>query len=247
MRCAQTRRATRSCLHFSGGISQAPTPPVGVQGTRAGRLSRALRDLGSPGAPPPCRTHLSHRSASQKHRRLRPGKTLLNHWSERKSQKTTPTHHEHEANWKIPVRRTAPSESVIRWLSRNCTPTVKPRVSIYLILLLLLIPACAGPGKPPQLILIYTSRRELEDYCRTEAIDPHRYRLGRDIVVFVGEHELVTTLYMCAASEYTPQELILFRPAYCRRGMPDRSDPIFKGLRTSGINVSGQPRPPGDP
>ena len=119
--------------------------------------------------------------------------------------------------------------------------SVKPRVSIYLILLLLLMPACAGPGRPPRIILIYSSRRALEDFCRSEAIDPHRYRLGRDIVVFVGEHDPVTTLYMCAASEYTPQELSLLRPASCRRGMPDRSDPMFKGLRTTGMIKASQP------
>jgi hypothetical protein len=38
----------------------------------------------------------------QKNRRSKPGKTLPERWSERKSQKITPTHQEHEANWEIP-------------------------------------------------------------------------------------------------------------------------------------------------
>ncbi|HEX4084949.1 MAG TPA: hypothetical protein VHY22_08570 [Chthoniobacteraceae bacterium] len=114
---------------------------------------------------------------------------------------------------------------------------MKTRVAIYL-LLLLLIPACASPRKTPRLILIYTSRRALEDFCHTQAIDPHRYRLGGDIVVFVGDHEPVTTLYMCPASEYTRQELDSFRPANCRPGMPGRNDPILKNLPASGLNVS---------
>jgi len=85
------------------------------------------------------------------------------------------------------------------------------------------------------MILIYTSRAELEAFCRTEAIDPHRYRLGGDIVVFVGVREPVTTLYMCPASDYTSRELSSFRPSSCRPGIPDRNDPIIKGLRTTGI------------
>jgi hypothetical protein len=43
-----------------------------------------------------------------------------------------------------------------------------------------------------------------------------------------------------ASRANTRQELSSFRPASCRPGMPDRSDPMRKGLRTSGLHGSGQ-------
>jgi len=110
---------------------------------------------------------------------------------------------------------------------------VRLRVSISLFLLLVLMTGCAITGQTPRMLVIYSTRAALEGFCRGEAITPRRYRLGRDLVVFVGVHEPVTTLYLCPSSAYTHGELSSFRPANCRPGMPDRSDPMFKGLPVS--------------
>ena len=114
---------------------------------------------------------------------------------------------------------------------------MKTRLSICLILLLSFIRAYSGSDNSSQFTtLVFTSRNALEDDYRTEAIDPHRYRLGDDIVVFVGDRSegKSCTLYMCAADEFTSQELKSFPPSTRRKDLPARNDPMFNRLQVSG-------------
>jgi hypothetical protein len=83
---------------------------------------------------------------------------------------------------------------------------------------------------------MFTARRVLDDYYRKEAIDPSRYRLGSDIVVFVGDRSAgkPTTLYMCAAEEFSKKELDAMPPSTRRKDLPVRNDPMFDGLQVTG-------------
>jgi hypothetical protein len=111
------------------------------------------------------------------------------------------------------------------------------RFSIFLALLLVLASTCTRAGEAANFTtLIFTSREALEDYYRKQAIDPHRYRIGSDIVVFIGDRSAgkPTTLYMCAAEEFTKQELKSFLPSTRRKDLPARNDPIFDRLQVTG-------------
>ena len=116
------------------------------------------------------------------------------------------------------------------------------RLLLYLIALSAL--AIAGHADEPRRYvgeglgetLIFSSRTALEDDYRTEKIDPHRYRLGTDIVVFVGNRSSghPVCLYMCAAEEFTAQELKSFRPSTSRKDLPPRHHPMFDRLEVTG-------------
>ena len=95
-------------------------------------------------------------------------------------------------------------------------------------------PQHIGDGVGDQ--LIFTARRSLKDDYKKQAIDPHRYRLGTDIVVFIGdrsEHR-ARTLYMCAAEEFSQKELKSFPSSTRRKDLPPRDDPMFANLQVTG-------------
>jgi hypothetical protein len=90
-------------------------------------------------------------------------------------------------------------------------------------------------GKGPGDTLVFTSRNALEDFYRTDSIDPHRYRLGNDIVVFIGGRGLnPKCLYMCPAEEFTKAELKSFLPSTQRKDLPPRNHPMFDRLQVTG-------------
>ena len=91
-------------------------------------------------------------------------------------------------------------------------------------------------GEGPGDTLVFTGRDALEEDYRLRAIDPHRYRLGNDIVVFIGDRGVdhPNCLYMCPAEEFTKEELKSFPPSTARKDLPPRNHPMFDRLQVTG-------------
>ena len=80
---------------------------------------------------------------------------------------------------------------------------------------------------------IYTSRQAWDCSFMTNADDHRAYRLGNDLVVFIETNRVSRTLWMSAATDFSPDELKRLAHSSQRSDIPHRDDKIFDSLDIS--------------
>jgi hypothetical protein len=125
-----------------------------------------------------------------------------------------------------------------RWDHNKMIKTIL--LSLAFILLLVTSPNSSGTlliGENLGDQFIYTSRKAWEKDYKKEALDKNIYRLGKDLVVFVGRKSSgkPDLLEMTPAKNFTQKELLRFKSASLRKDIPPRNHDFFKNLNENGF------------